>query len=40
VELVPRSADSSGSQPPVRTLLVTAVLIGLFCVAALLWGLL
>jgi hypothetical protein len=38
VELVPRSADSSGSQPPVRTLLVTAVLIGLFCVAALLWG--
>jgi hypothetical protein len=40
VQLVPRSADSSGSEPPVRTLLVTAVLIGLFCVAALLWGIL
>jgi hypothetical protein len=40
IELVPRSADSSGSEPPVRTLLVTAVLIGLFCVVALLWGML
>jgi hypothetical protein len=35
---VPRSADGSGSEPPVRTLRVTAVLIGLFCVVALLWG--
>jgi hypothetical protein len=40
VEPVQRSAEGSGSEPPVRTLLVTAVLIGLFCVVALLWGML
>lgn len=38
VELVPRSVDRTGAEPPVRMLLVTAVLIGLVCVAALLWG--
>src|SRR4051794_11264129 len=38
VEAVPRTVAHEGGEPPVRALLVTAALVGLVSVGALLWG--
>ncbi|HYY04887.1 MAG TPA: hypothetical protein VE736_13455 [Gaiellaceae bacterium] len=38
VALVPHTVSANGSVPPVRMLLVTAVLVGLICAGALFWG--
>jgi hypothetical protein len=38
VSLVPRTVSSGGDVPPVRMLLVTAVIVSVICSAALFWG--
>ena len=38
VSLVPRTVSGGGSVPPVRMLLVTAVIVSVICAVALFWG--